>query len=75
MRHYPAGTLSMNGINQRMFEEETVRAMWAGAHALLLQTLKVHPSYERLEKFLTLEQFLLHLGYLPLMRFTYSRLF
>jgi hypothetical protein len=66
MRIYPAGTYSLNGIDQRMFEEETVRAMWTGAHALLLQTLKVHPSYDRLEKFLTLEQFLLHLGFFPL---------
>jgi hypothetical protein len=46
----------------RMFEEESVRAMWIKAHELLLQALKIHPSYQKVEKFLTLEQFLLHLG-------------
>lgn len=45
-----------------IFEEETVRGMWIRAHTLLLQALKIHPSFPRIEKFLTLEQFLLHLG-------------
>jgi hypothetical protein len=45
-----------------IFEEETVRGMWIRAHTLLLQALKIHPAFPRVEKFLTLEQFLLHLG-------------
>jgi hypothetical protein len=45
-----------------MFEEETVRAMWKKAHELLVSALKIYPSFEKVEKFLTMEQFLLHLG-------------
>jgi hypothetical protein len=50
----------------RMLEEETVNAMWVKGHELLLDALKIHPSYERLAKFLTFDQFLLHLGSKPL---------
>lgn len=56
-----------------MFEEETVNAMWTKGHELLLDALKIHPSFERLAKFLTLEQFLLHIGSKPLEKGTDNR--
>jgi SET domain len=46
----------------RIFEEGTLTDMWTKGHELLLNALKIHPSYEKLAKFLTLDQFLLHLG-------------
>jgi hypothetical protein len=45
-----------------MFEEETVRAMWTKAHGLLILALQPHPSFGKLSKFFTFDQFLLHLG-------------
>ena len=45
-----------------VFEEESVRGMWSRAYTLLLEVLRVHPQFHVVEKFLTLEQFLLHLG-------------
>jgi len=65
MQLYQAGRspLVVNSkLTCRMFEEETVRTMWKKAHELLLSALKIHPSFEKVEKFLTMEQFLLHLG-------------
>jgi len=63
MKHCPLGTLSTReSVHGRMFEEETVRAMWSKAHELLILALKPHPLFEKLSIFLTLNQFLLHLG-------------
>ena len=36
--------------------------MWSEGHRLLIAALKIRPSFSRIEKFLTLDQFLLHLG-------------
>jgi hypothetical protein len=49
-------------VNGRIFEEEAMTEMWTTTHRLLLRALEIHPSYKILEKFLTFEQFLLHLG-------------
>jgi len=45
-----------------IFEEESVRRMWNRAYTLLDEVLRVHPQFHVVEKFLSLEQFLLHLG-------------
>ena|SRR5436305_4101991 len=45
-----------------MFEEESIRRMWTKTHSLLTSALKIHPSYKKISRLLTLEQFLLHLG-------------
>ena len=50
------------GVDGRLFEEESVREMWTTSHGLLMACLRPHPQFPRVEKFLTLEQFLLHLG-------------
>jgi len=36
--------------------------MWIRAYTLLGEALRMHPQFYVVEKFLTLEQFLLHLG-------------
>ena len=48
-----------------ILEEGILRALWSRAHTLLLEALKIHRAFQRIEKFLTLEQFLLHLGIHP----------
>jgi len=46
-----------------MFEEGTIRETWRRGHDLLVHALKIHPSFERITRFLDIEpQFLLHLG-------------
>jgi hypothetical protein len=61
-------------VNGRIFEEESMTQMWTTAHRLLLGALEIHPSYKTLEKFLTFDQFLLHLGWF-LAELTDRRLF
>jgi hypothetical protein len=39
-----------------------VRDMWTTSHENLMRCLRAHPQFQRVEKFLTFEQFLLHLG-------------
>lgn len=46
----------------RMFEEEIVQGMWMKAFKLLVNAILCHPSYVNVSRFLTLPQFLLHLG-------------
>ena len=66
MKHCLLGTFrTRNRADRRIFEENTVRQMWQKMWELLCNALKIHPSYERVSKFLTLEQFLLHLGIFP----------
>ena len=38
-----------------------MRDMWTRSHEILM-VLRAHPQFQRVEKFLTFEQFLLHLG-------------
>jgi len=39
-----------------------VREMWTRSYEDLRFCLRLHPQFQRVEKFLTFEQFLLHLG-------------
>jgi hypothetical protein len=49
-------------IDRRIFEEESVRDMWTRSYEILMVCLRSHPQFQQVEKFLTFEQFLLHLG-------------
>jgi hypothetical protein len=57
----------------RMFEEEIIQRMWSQGLQLLLSALKIHPSFAKVEKFLSLDQFLLHLG-IPLTLFLLAKI-
>jgi hypothetical protein len=59
MKHYLLDSPSIRkSINGTMIEE----VMLSKAHGLLILALQLHLSSERLSKFLTLEQCLLHLN-------------
>ena len=65
---FPFSVVSVGCAYWRMFEEEIIQGMWSQGHQLLLSALKVHPSFAKVEKFLSLDQFLLHLGIRPLLQ-------